>query len=65
MCSSDLLITGIDNASEEGHPLSQVQQIHVATMTIMAYSEALDACRNMDFEADVLVPNAHIFAESR
>ena len=48
------LITGIDNASEEGHALTQLQQIDLATMHIMAYSEALDGCKVIDFEAEHL-----------
>ncbi len=45
------LITGIDNAAEEGRPLTQLQQTDLATMSVMAYQEALDSCGLLDFEA--------------
>jgi hypothetical protein len=35
------LVTGIYNAEQEGHPLTQLQQIDLATMTVMAYGETL------------------------
>lgn len=49
------LVTGIDQAAEELRPLSQVQQIDMATMAVMAYQHALEAAESLDFEADVLV----------
>jgi len=44
------LITGIDNCEQEGHPLNQVQQIYLATMSIMTYSEAIEGCELIDTE---------------
>lgn len=48
------LVTGIDNAEQEGHPLTQVQQVDLATMTIMAYEEAVHACAGLAFEEEHL-----------
>lgn len=44
------LVTGIDNAAEEGHALTQLQQCDLATMAIMAYEEALEACDALKVE---------------
>lgn len=35
------LITGIDQAAQEHHELTQLQQIDMATMTIMAYRDGM------------------------
>lgn len=35
------LITGIDQALQEGHELTQLQQIDIATMHIMAYHDGM------------------------
>ena len=48
------LITGIDNCADEGRPLDQLQTIHLATMCVMAYDEALRACELLRFEAETL-----------
>ena len=42
------LVTGFDEASEDGHPLTEVQKISVAKMSVMAYSHALEGCENID-----------------
>ena len=47
------LITGFDNAVEEGVPLTQVQQIHVTAMMFMAYRDAV-----RDFEESIAVEEA-------
>jgi len=46
---AEALILGIDNCEQEGRRLSQVQQIHLATMSIMAYDNALEACDTLKF----------------
>lgn len=35
------LITGIDQARENGHPLTQMQEIDLATMAAMAYHDGV------------------------
>jgi hypothetical protein len=48
------LITGIDNAASEGRPLTQVQQIDVATMHLMAYAAGVEEGeRTLEVEADL------------
>lgn len=37
------LITGIDQAEQEGNPLTQNQMVDMATMAIMSYDEAIEA----------------------
>lgn len=39
---AEALVTGIDQCEQEGRPLSQLQQVNLATMTIMAYGDLLD-----------------------
>ena len=52
---AEALITGIDNAEAEGRPLLQVQQTHLATMTVMAYGDAIEAAdRALSFEATLV-----------
>jgi len=48
------LITGIHNAEQEEHSLTELQQIDLATMHIMAYDEAIEACEVIAVEAEVL-----------
>lgn len=45
------LVTGIDNCAEEDRPLTQLQEIDLATMHVMAYQEALDACGTVQVES--------------
>ena len=52
------LIGGFDEAAEEGRPLTQLQRIDVATMHIMAYSEAIEACNLLEFEATLKIADA-------
>ena len=44
------LVLGIDECEQEGHPLTQVQQISLATMAIMCYDQALEGIENLDVE---------------
>jgi hypothetical protein len=48
------LICGIAQAEAEGRPLTQVQCIDLATLSVMAYDEAIDACHGIDLEAKLL-----------
>lgn len=50
------LVTGIDHAEQEDHPLTQEQQIDLATMTVMAYDEILKG-------ADLILIEARLRAE--
>jgi hypothetical protein len=48
------VVTGIDQADQEGRPLSQVQQIDLVTMACMAYHDAVvDAEDLLDGEAAI------------
>jgi len=44
------LVLGIDQCAEEGRPLTQVQQVHLATMSVMAYEDILDGCSTLDLD---------------
>lgn len=59
------LITGIDNCSEEGRGLTQVQQIDLAVMHIMSYDQALETCANIDTEVRLLTMESHWSAPDR
>lgn len=37
------LVLGFNQADEEGCPLTQAQQVHMATMSVMAYDLAVEA----------------------
>jgi len=50
---AEALILGIDNAEVEGHSLTQLQQVDLATMHVMAYVNALDTCATLQFEARI------------
>lgn len=47
------LICGIDETAENGRPLTQLQQVDLATMSIMAYSQAIEACELIDVEEQI------------
>lgn len=47
------LILGIDNCEQEGRPLSQLQQVYLARMVIMAYDNAIEACDTLKVEAEL------------
>lgn len=57
------LVDGIDNAKEEGRPLTQLQQIDLATMTVMAYGSILDAAEAV--EASAMIDEAAVLARAR
>lgn len=46
----EALITGIDECASCDRPLTQLQRINLATMSIMAYDKALLACDSVDVE---------------
>lgn len=48
------LITGIDNAKDEGHPLTQLQKIDLAVMHVHAYDHAIEACEGLEVEAKLM-----------
>jgi len=48
------LVLGIDQCAAEGRPLTQVQQIHLATMSVMAYEEILDGCLTLDLDIEAV-----------
>lgn len=51
---AEALVCGIDNAAAEGRPLTQLQQIDVATMAVMAYHEAIRIGeRTIDVDAEL------------
>lgn len=50
------LVTGFDNAEDEGHPLTQLQKIDMATMSVHAYDQAIEACEGLEVEAKLLAP---------
>jgi hypothetical protein len=45
---AEALILGIDECNENDRPLSQLQQIDLATMSIMCYDNATKICETMD-----------------
>lgn len=57
---AEAAVSGVDNARQEGHPLTLLQQIDVTTMHIMAYDNALNACEGLEvmsmLEATVAKP---------
>lgn len=50
---AEALINGIDNAAQNGQPLSLLQQQYMAAMSIMAYDNALLACETLKVSADL------------
>jgi hypothetical protein len=48
------LILGIDHAEEEGTPLTQLQQVHMATMSIMSYDAAIEGCELLTVQLPAL-----------
>jgi hypothetical protein len=40
-------ITAVDNAEQEGHSLTQVQQVDITTMLFMAHAEFMEEVQNM------------------
>lgn len=45
------LILGIDNAAEEGRPLTQLQQIDLAVMSHQCFDVALEICESLEVES--------------
>jgi len=50
---AEALICGIDECDEEKCELTQVQKINLATMSIMSYDKAIEACELIAFEAEL------------